>query len=116
MHKKNPMINKEMIFIIFDENGMIKKGVIIRHLVLPNHIRNSKMVLKWIKQNMPEDICVSVMAQYFPTHKAKEGELLNRKITQKEYKLPFLKQFAHLVLYLYRQLSFTLNIPKNRLS
>ena len=70
----------------FDENGIMQKGVIIRHLVLPNHIQNTKHVLKWIKENMPEDIFVSVMAQYFPTYKAKEDELINRKLTKKEYK------------------------------
>ena len=69
-----------------NEKGIAQKGVLIRHLILPNHLQNTKIILKWIKQNMPEDICVSVMAQYFPTHKAKEDELLNRKITQKEYK------------------------------
>lgn len=71
---------------IFDEAGIIKKGLIIRHLVLPNHILNSKHILKWIKENMPENIYVSVMAQYFPTYKAKEEELINRKLTKKEYK------------------------------
>ena len=71
---------------IFDEDGMIKKGVIIRHLVLPNHIQNSKNVLKWIKENIPEEIYIDVMAQYFPTYKAKEDELINRKLTKREYK------------------------------
>lgn len=70
---------------IFDEKGIIKKGVIIRHLVLPNNIENSKKVLKWIEENMPKDIYVSVMAQYFPTHKAKEFPEINRKLTQEEY-------------------------------
>ena len=70
----------------FDEEGIIKKGVIIRHLVLPNHIQNSKNILKWIKENMPEDVYVSVMAQYFPTYKAKEDAYINRKIKKKEYK------------------------------
>ena len=70
----------------FDENGMIVKGVMIRHLVLPNHIQNTKHILKWIKENIPEDIYVNVMAQYFPTYKAKEDELINRKLTKKEYK------------------------------
>ncbi len=70
----------------FNEQGMIQKGVIIRHLVLPNHILNTKHILKWIKDNMPQDIYVSVMAQYFPTYKAKEDLLINRKLTQKEYK------------------------------
>ena len=43
-------------------------------------------LLKWIKENMPCDVYVSIMAQYFPTYKAKEDELLNRKINKKEYK------------------------------
>lgn len=70
----------------FDEEGIMQKGVIIRHLILPNHIQNTKNILKWIKENMSEDIYVSIMAQYFPTFKAKENELLNRKISKKEYK------------------------------
>ena len=70
----------------FDEYGIIKKGVIIRHLILPNYIQNTKRILKWIKENMPSDIYVSIMAQYFPTYKAKKIEKLNRKLTLKEYK------------------------------
>lgn len=70
---------------VFDENGIMQKGMIIRHLILPNHIQNTKHVLKWIKENMPEGTYVSVMAQYFPTYKAKEDESINRKISQKEY-------------------------------
>ena len=81
---------KEMIFQvgspIFDENGLIKKGVIIRHLVLPGHIQNSKNILKWIKDNLGKDIYVSVMAQYFPTYNAKNDEYLCRKLNNKEYK------------------------------
>lgn len=69
---------------ILDENGIIKKGLIIRHLVLPGEIENSKQVLKWIEQNMDPSIFVSVMAQYFPTYKAKETKL-NRKLTKAEY-------------------------------
>lgn len=70
----------------FNEDGIMQKGLIIRHLILPNHIQNTKHILKWIKENMPSDVYVSIMAQYFPTYKAKEDELLNRKITKKEYK------------------------------
>jgi len=69
----------------FDENGLIKKGVIIRHLVLPNYIQNSKHILKWLKENVETKAYVSVMAQYFPTYKAKEDEKINRKLTKKEY-------------------------------
>ena len=79
------MIN-QVGFPSFDENGMIVKGVIIRHLVLPNHLQNTKNILKWIKENLPKEVWVSVMAQYFPTYKAKEDEFLNRKLKHKEYK------------------------------
>ena len=80
---------KEMIKQVgvpkFDENGLMKKGVLIRHLVLPNYIENSKKVLLWIKKNLPNDIYVSIMAQYFPTYKAKEDEKINRKLTFEEW-------------------------------
>ncbi len=71
---------------VFNEEGILQKGVIIRHLVLPNHLQNSKHILKWIKENLPENTLVSVMAQYFPTYRAKENQFLNRKLTKKEYK------------------------------
>lgn len=71
---------------IFDENGIIKKGVIIRHLILPNHIQNTEHILKWIKDTFDNKVYVSVMAQYFPTYKAKNDDKLNRKISTREYK------------------------------
>lgn len=85
---------KEMIRQVgtpeFDENGIIKKGVIIRHLVLPTHITETKKILEWIKINLPKDIFVSVMAQYFPTYKAKnndEYKKIGRKLNKREYDL-----------------------------
>lgn len=69
----------------FDENGMITKGVIVRHLILPNHIQNSKNILKWFKKNLEGKAYISIMAQYFPTYKAKKDNLINRKLTKKEY-------------------------------
>ena len=69
-----------------DSNGIMKKGLIIRHLVLPNNIENSKIVLKWIKENIDENVYVNIMAQYFPTYKAKKDDELNRKLTKEEYK------------------------------
>lgn len=70
--------------VVFNKNGIMQKGMIIRHLVLPNHILNSKRVLKWINDNM-NDVYVSVMAQYFPTYKSRDIEDINRKLTQEEY-------------------------------
>ena len=69
----------------FDEDGNIIKGLMIRHLVLPNNIENSKKVLKWIRENIDEKVYINIMAQYFPTCKAKEIAELNRKLTKEEY-------------------------------
>ena len=69
-----------------NEKGVMQKGVMIRHLVLPSYIENSKKVLKWIKDNLDDKIYVSIMAQYFPTYKAKEYEKINRKLTKEEWK------------------------------
>lgn len=70
---------------VLNEDGIMKKGLMIRHLILPNQVENSKNILKWIKDNFDNKVFVSVMAQYFPTYKAKNVDGLNRKITQEEY-------------------------------
>ena len=70
---------------VLDENGVMKKGLMIRHLILPNEVQNSKKVLKWIKENIDSNVYVSIMAQYFPTYKAKEIPEIARKITKEEY-------------------------------
>ena len=71
----------------FDENGVMTKGMIVRHLVLPGYIGNSKKVLKWLKENLNKEVYISVMAQYFPTYKAKTEEYkeINRKLTKMEW-------------------------------
>ena len=68
-----------------DEHGMIQKGLIVRHLVLPGQVEDSKMVLRWIKENLPRGTYVSLMAQYCPVHKAKDFPEINRTLTRKEY-------------------------------
>lgn len=70
---------------IYDEYGLMKKGVLIRHLVLPNHIQNSKQVLKYIKKNFGKNVYLSVMAQYFPCFKAKDEIDINRKLSEEEF-------------------------------
>lgn len=69
---------------IFD-NNIMQKGIIIRHLVLPNNTNDSINVLKWIKQNLPTTL-VSIMSQYIPQYKALDMPEINRKITKLEYK------------------------------
>lgn len=69
------------------ENGLMKKGIIIRHLVLPNQTKDSEKVLDWIFQNLGNKTYVSLMAQYVPMARAKEFQEINRKITPLEYKV-----------------------------
>lgn len=69
----------------FDEHGIMKKGVIVRHLIIPGQILQTKRILNWIKQNLPKDTYISIMAQYFPTYKANEFPEINHKISKQEY-------------------------------
>lgn len=70
---------------MFDENGIIKKGVIIRHLVLPNHLTETKKIIEWVKNTLDNKVYLSIMAQYFPTYKAKEIPEIARKLNKREY-------------------------------
>lgn len=70
---------------ILDENGLARRGTIIRHLVLPGHVPDSLRVLRWIAANLPRDIYISLMAQYFPTYRAAGIPPLNRRLTAGEY-------------------------------
>lgn len=69
----------------FDGEGLIQKGLIIRHMLLPGLLEDSKRVLDWVKANLSHDVFVSLMAQYTPMHKAELIPELQRRITQKEY-------------------------------
>ena len=69
---------------VFDENGLIKRGVIVRHLVLPGHTDDSLRVLDYLYDTYGDDIIISIMSQYTPTDITKYTEL-NRKLTRYEY-------------------------------
>lgn len=68
-----------------NENGLIQKGLIIRHLVLPSHINDSKKIFKTIKDNFGDRAWVSLMSQYYPAYQAKNFPEINRLLTQTEY-------------------------------
>ncbi len=72
---------------IFDENGTMQKGLIIRHLVLPGNISQAMRVMDWVKVNLPEDTVLSLMSQYTPCGKASDYPTINRKLSEKEYDL-----------------------------
>ena len=70
----------------FDENGLLKKGVVIRHLVLPNCRHDSIKLMNWLGESFkPDEILVSIMNQYTPVYKAKDMHELNRKTSTFEY-------------------------------
>jgi putative pyruvate formate lyase activating enzyme len=69
----------------FDEEGMIKKGVIIRHLILPGLSSDSKKIFEWIRKNIGKYAYISIMCQYTPMHKSFAYEEINRKIDAVEY-------------------------------
>ena len=66
-------------------DGIAKKGIILRHLVLPGNVFNSINVLKKVAYEISPDLHISLMSQYYPEYKAKQDEKLGRLITPKEY-------------------------------
>ena len=70
---------------VFDENGLITRGLIIRHLILPGLSRESMKILDYIKDNFPDDIYISLMSQYTPCFNAENYPEINRRITRSEY-------------------------------
>ncbi len=70
----------------FDGEGLLKKGVIIRHLVLPYQYRDSAEVIKRVGERFGKDVLFSLMSQYTPFYKAKDIPRLNRRITTFEYR------------------------------
>jgi putative pyruvate formate lyase activating enzyme len=74
--------------LIFDENGLLKRGLLIRLLVLPNDIAGIEENLKWIKNELNPTVAISLMAQYYATNKAATDSryiLLSRRISEREW-------------------------------
>lgn len=70
---------------IYDDNGIMQKGMIVRHLILPKNTNQSIEILRWIGENLGTDTAISLMAQYTPCDKTDEYPELQRRITQREY-------------------------------
>ena len=80
---------KEMVKQVGDglelKNGVAQRGIIIRHLVLPGRIENSKEALKLIKKKISTSVQLSLMSQYTPIAKVRNHPILKRRITKNEY-------------------------------
>jgi len=71
---------------VFDERGMMKRGVLVRHLIIPGHTKDSKKVLEYLSREYGKDIYVSIMNQYTPMAGIENAfPELGRKLTKREY-------------------------------
>ncbi len=77
------MMNKKNT--VFDKNGMLESGVIVRHLILPLNTDDSINILKWLNSKVKNGAYVSLMSQYTPFGNVKDYPELNRRITKREY-------------------------------
>ena len=66
-------------------DGIMYRGLMIRHLVMPNDVAGSEKVMEWIAENLPKDTYVNIMSQYTPLYKAYEYPEISRRITREEY-------------------------------
>ncbi len=74
--------------LVFDEEGLLKRGLVIRLLVLPNDIAGVRESLEWIRDELSPRVTISLMAQYYPIHQASSNQrylLLSRRITETEW-------------------------------
>lgn len=74
---------------LFDAEGLMQRGMIVRHLILPGQTGNSKRVLRWLHETFGDDIYISIMNQYTPMPRLKElpaFQDINRKVTPEEYR------------------------------
>ena len=70
---------------VFDREGMMQKGIIVRHLLLPGALKNAKAVVKYVYETYGDEVYLSLMNQYTPLEGANLPESLNRKVTKREY-------------------------------
>ena len=66
-------------------DGLMERGLMIRHLVMPNHVSGSKEIVRWIADHLPPNTYLNIMSQYAPGHKANLYPDIGRRISRKEY-------------------------------
>lgn len=71
--------------ILYDDDGLIESGMIIRHLVLPGFVDDSVRILEYIADEISPFLHISLMSQYFPTEKVSNDSIMNRKVSNIEY-------------------------------
>ncbi len=71
--------------LVLDEAGIARRGLIVRHLVLPNGLAGSRESLTWLAEEVSPAVTVSIMSQYLPAHRASRIPALSRKLRASEY-------------------------------
>jgi putative pyruvate formate lyase activating enzyme len=71
--------------LIVDGGGLAKRGLIVRHLVLPGGLSGTESIMRFLSEEISKDVYISLMSQYFPAYKANEMPALSRRITGEEY-------------------------------
>ena len=69
----------------FDDQGLMERGVILRHLVLPGNIRQTYLLIDWLREHVPQQTIISLMCQYFPAGRAQDYPEIHRTLTPGEY-------------------------------
>ena len=88
-----PQINRDAILEMYRQvgtaqpadDGLIYRGLMVRHLVMPNDVGGTRQIIEWIAQHLPRDTYVNLMSQYQPMYKAFEYSAIARRITAAEY-------------------------------
>ena len=70
---------------LFDERDMMKRGVIVRHLLLPGYMENAKKVVEYVYETYGDQVFLSLMNQYTPLPQVEEFPEINRRVTEEEY-------------------------------
>ena len=78
---------------LFDDRGMMTRGVIVRHLLLPGHVSQAKQIAEYLYHTYKDRIYLSLLNQYTPMPRVKDHPLLSRKVTKREYE----KLIAHVL-------------------
>jgi putative pyruvate formate lyase activating enzyme len=81
------MVRQKGLDLEVGPDGYARKGVIVRHLVLPGHPRNSIGVLRTIADEVSNELHISLMSQYYPTYRVKDHETLGRTLRAREYEM-----------------------------
>lgn len=92
--KDYPKVNQEAVAemhrqvgdLVLDDNGIALRGLLVRHLVLPNDLAGSETLLKFIAERISKDTFVNIMAQYHPAYQAYDYPELSRRISHQEYR------------------------------